>query len=157
MILTKYRIEELKKLINNALRSVYIHDRELLTKSGMERSVAFRFGVYFDRLKRRTRWLSSLHVDMEYNKHGDDSKHIPSRDNWIQPDFILHSRGNDNLNTLIIEFKPHSSGHNGKASVDKVKADLQKLRDLTSQEGKYKYGLGVFIEFGKEPPKCHYF
>jgi hypothetical protein len=153
MILTKYRIEELKRLINNAVGSVYKHDMELLIKSGMERSAAFRFGVYFDRLKIRTRWLSSLHIDMEYNKHGEDPKRIPSRrtaKQGVQPDFILHLRGCDNWNILVIEFKHWSTCDGGEA-------DMQKLRDFTSQEGKYKYGLSVFIKFGKERPECEYF
>lgn len=148
MNLNQYRIRQLHSLTREALNRLYLEDNSLLNRSGLEQSIAFRFGIYFHSLInfhsliKDTQWLSRLDLDMEYNKNGNDSKRTPSKPNGARPDFILHSRGNNENNVLIIEFK---GWWDKRQRVD----DRKKLLDFTNPEGGYAYGLGILVEFNK--------
>lgn len=56
------------------------------------------------------------HVDVEYNRHGLDRKMINLPDNCrgggrkpIYPDVIVHQRGHDNENLLVIQLKKETN------------------------------------------------
>ena len=57
------------------------------------------------------------------------------------PDFVLHKRGFNSENKLVIEFK------NGK---NMTQIDKYKLEALTVNKEGYGYVLGMFIKFGKQ-------
>lgn len=62
----------------------------------------------------------------------------------IRPDIIVHKRtGNYDDNLLAIEFKMHPNKHGEDRGT-------QKLKDLTSESGQYRYKLGIFIRIKKE-------
>ncbi len=79
---------------------------------------------------------------MEYNKNGNHSKCIPSKPNGAKPDLILHSRGNNDSNVLVIKFKGWWNGNS--RSIDR-----NKILDFTNPEGGYIYGLGILVELKK--------
>jgi len=58
------------------------------------------------------------------------------------PDIIVHQRGNNDHNILIIEVKKQSS------DIKDDKYDICKLKAFTeeSENNKYKYQFGVFIK-----------
>ena len=87
-------------------------------------------------------WLRTLRVDVEYNKNGIDTKRTLRRPNGVRPDVIIHARGHNQLNVLVVEIK---GWWNGQPRED----DIIKLEDLTNQQEEYKYGLGVFLDLGK--------
>jgi hypothetical protein len=58
------------------------------------------------------------------------------------PDILLHKRGSNEHNLLIIEFKTWWSPDNSR--------DLIKLKDFTRPDGKYKYKCGLSIILGKD-------
>ena len=150
MTLTISQIEELEQIVDAAISKIYEDDPELIEKSGMERSAAFRFGLYFYCLTRKIDWLSSLDIDMEYNKiKGQNIKPTQRRPAGTQPDFILHKR-DDDTNILVIEFKHWSNPEDREP-------DIKKLEDFVNQNDSYKYGLGIFIELGKEKGDCEPF
>ena len=74
MILTIEQINQLKEVINNTLNTLYIDDIELINRRGLERSIAFRFGLYFYNFSREIDWISNLDIDLEYNKNGEGVK-----------------------------------------------------------------------------------
>ncbi|WP_176829754.1 hypothetical protein [Tenacibaculum sp. MAR_2009_124] len=121
------------------MERIYEEDASLVQKRGMERSLSFRFGLYFHELVNS----EGLHIDLEYNKNGDEPKRIPQRPHGVVPDFLFHSRGNNEQNTLVIEFK-------GWWNNDSRENDVIKLTDFVHQEGEYKYGLGILIEFNRD-------
>lgn len=143
MHLNRNQICELESITRTALDKLYLEDTTLVNRSGLEQSIAFRFGIYFHYLIKDIEWLSRLDLDMEYNKNGNDSKRTPSKPNGARPDLILHSRGNNNSNVLIIEFKGWWNRKN--RSIDR-----DKILDFTNIEGSYSYCLGILVEFKKD-------
>ena len=141
--------EILKQTINSTLENVYQNDYDLIERGGMEQSLSFRFGLYFSTIIKDLDWLKSHNIDLEYNKNGLNPKRTPRRPNGVRPDLILHKRGENINNVLVVEFKGWWNGDR--------ESDLVKLEDFVNQDGEYKYGLGVFIEFNKEKPKIEYF
>lgn len=149
MNLNTEQIEILKQTINSTLENVYQNDYDLIERGGMEQSLSFRFGLYFSTIIKDLDWLKSHNIDLEYNKNGLNPKRTPRRPNGVRPDLILHKRGENINNIIVVEFKGWWNGDR--------ESDLVKLEDFVNQDGEYKYGLGVFIEFNKEKPKIEYF
>lgn len=141
MILTQNQIDELSDIADRALQQLFRDDLSLIQRRGMERSIVFRFGIYFHQLTRNIEWINNLDLDLEYNKNGDNVKATIRRPRGVQPDFILHRRGNNDYNTLIIEFKGWWNSHPRARELDR-----QKIEDFVNQEGEYKYGLGLLVE-----------
>ncbi|WP_162549715.1 hypothetical protein [Hymenobacter nivis] len=142
MYLNQEQIRELDLITREALDRLYLQDAVLMNRRGLEQSLAFRFGIYFHSQIKNTEWLSRLDLDMEYSKNGDDPKRTPTKPNGSRPDLILHSRGNNDGNVLIVEFK-------GWWNHQKRSVDRNKVLDFTNLEGDYRYGLGMLIEFKK--------
>ncbi|MBD2703417.1 hypothetical protein IC229_22425 [Spirosoma sp. BT702] len=139
MILDKEQIQTLKEIIKSCLLILYQNDNELIRRKGLEQSIAFRFAVYLNEAITKVDWLNGLQLDAEYNKNGVSPKRTPRRPKGVRPDLIIHSRGNNNENILVIEIK-------GWWNSEPREIDFIKLEDFTHQEGEYKYGLGVFLE-----------
>ena len=142
MNLSSEQTENLIFNVNQALDILYESDSVLIEKRIHERAIAFRFALYFQELIRDTEF-GDLDLDFEYNKREDDYKITPSKPYGSYPDLILHKRGIQDQNTLIIEFKCawSSASRSG---------DFEKLQEYTRRdlENGYYYGLGLFIEFG---------
>ena len=144
MVLQKEQREELLEIIQLSLEKLYKFDFDLIRRGGLERSLSFRFGLYFNEYIANTSW-SNLNIDLEYNKNGLNSKITPSKPNGAHPDLILHRRGENNDNILIIEFK-------GWWNRTSRQSDMNKLHDFIDIQGEYKYGMAVFIELKKKRP-----
>lgn len=138
----------LKDLIKNALNTLYEKDKELLwlgesagiDKHVGERAIVFRFGIYLQQELNKIPELEVLNLDCEYNRKGLDPKSITIRDRII-PDIILHQRGNNNHNLLVLEFK---GWWNKNQEYDK-----KKIEKLVSNEEGYGYKEGYTILLGK--------
>lgn len=150
MILSQQQIEQLQGIITNSLENLYRIDSNLIERGGMEQSVAFRFAIYLNDFIREIDWLNELQLDIEYNKNGLNPKRTPRRPNGVRPDLIIHSRGDNDANTLIVEIKGWWNGES--REVDRIK-----LEDFTHQDGEYKYGLGVFLELGRDNCEPQYY
>lgn len=153
MQLTPEQIQNTKNLINNCLNLLYTDDIRLLQRHGLERSITFRLALYINEAIRNEAWINeinqelsvtneSLKIDVEYNKSGLDPKRTPRQPFGAHPDIILHRRENNDQNILVVEIK-------GWWDRRDRQRDINKLEDLTHQNGEYKYGLGVFLELGK--------
>ena len=71
---------------------------------------------------------------------------------YFRPDIILHQRGNNSENILIIECKKAQT-IKGK----KVIYDFKKLKAFTCENGNFKYKIGVSIVFNNKHPILTYF
>jgi len=142
MILSDEQIQQIQGVITNCIDQLYLNDAALINRRGMERSASFRFAVYLHDSINEIEWLNGLQVDIEYNKNGLIPKRIPRRPNGVRPDLIIHSRGNNDANMLVVEIK--GWWNNKPRENDRIK-----LEDFTSEDGEYKYGLGVFLDLGR--------
>lgn len=153
MQLTPEQIQDTKNLINNCLKLLYTDDINLIQAGGLERSITFRLALYIYEAIENVEWINeinqelsvtneSLKIDVEYNKRGLGTKRTPRQPLGAHPDIILHRRENDERNILVVEIK-------GWWDRRDRQRDINKLEDLTHQNGEYKYGLGVFLELGK--------
>jgi hypothetical protein len=140
-------------------------DSNLLDATAHEQAISHRIAVYLEHF---FLWRPGLNVDCEYNKHLDASKtgefdvdyfkamrsKFSECECWscmhpafekfpeklFRPDILVHSRGNDDANLIVIEVKR-----------DVVcPFDLTKLKALTTPKasgGRFGYALGLFLHF----------
>lgn len=133
----------IKKLIEKALDKLYKEDYNSLIclnhkKHVGERACVFRFGIYFSQILKREKQFKGYNLDCEYNRNYDDPKRKNNGD-LIIPDIILHERGNNDNNIVVIEFKGWWS------DVKSQKDDIYKLKEFVDPYGKYKYQYGYSI------------
>ncbi|MBK8055951.1 MAG: hypothetical protein IPK35_22450 [Saprospiraceae bacterium] len=150
MILTNNQTAEIKGAIASALERVYSQDFSLIERRAHERSISFRFGLYFSEIIELTSFGddADLTIDAEYNRNLHNTKNMEgfNAPQGILPDIILHHRGFNDKNIVVIEFKGYWSG-NGR--------DDEKLRGFTHQEfNDYQYGLGLFIRLMPTLDEC---
>ena len=102
-----------------------------------ERSIVFRFAHYLQNEIRKIESFENLYVDCEYNRNIDDLKKLPEPDKRIIPDVIIHERGVNDNNMLVMEFKTYWNNDQGH--------DEEKIECFTYAKGAYKYKYGVTV------------
>ncbi len=136
-------IPELHMKVETALREFFCEDIDLLCLKANERSITHKLVEHLQRQ------FKCLEVDCEYNRRRNRTKKLPDAPETTQttrpkqrpvyPDIVVHQRGFDENNQLVIEVKKSNRGN---ASRDKGK-----LREFTKPGGDYKYRLGLFLKF----------
>lgn len=126
----RYKIGDLHQKVRIALRALFCKDARLLDLDVHEQSITHSLANHLQSQ------FEDLDVDCEYNRHGEDPKKLG--DNTIIPDIVVHQRGCDCSNALVIEVK--------KSNSDRAKKDEHKLSGLTDRECGYGYSLGMFLE-----------
>lgn len=152
MILTEPQIDEIKNAIISSVERIYGQDFLLIARKAHERSCAFRFGLYFTEAVAQTSFGVDydLTIDFDYNRNRDGVKNMEGFDDvhGVFPDIILHHRGENDKNIVVIEFKGYWT-----RSGD----DHEKLCGFTHQEANdYHYGLGVFVRLGTNFETCEF-
>lgn len=141
MIITDNQTSEIKGAIASALERVYSQDFSLIESRAHERSIAFRFGLYFSEIIKQTSFCydAELTIDFDYNRNGEGVKDMEgfSLSHGVYPDLIFHNRGYNNKNIVAFEFKGYWT---------KKGRDEDKLKGFTHPTvNDYQYGLGVSI------------
>ena len=137
--------EDLRKCIYRAGEDLYLRDSYLIANENAhvaERSIVFRFGLYLEQCLRSSKRLMQYHLDCEYNRNLDDPKRIASRPNGSAPDLIVHRRGTNEDNLLIVECKGYW------AEEHQLEQDRVKLREFLTFP--YFYTFGLLIRFERE-------
>ena len=100
-----------------------------------ERSIAHKLGCYLSNL------INEYNVDCEFNRNLDAVKKIGKDD--VIPDIVIHKRGSNKDNLVVIEVKPWWN-HKKEDFIN----DENKLLYLTDSnyQYKYKYGLSLIIK-----------
>ena len=128
--------EFIQSLIQKVERSVdllYENDLELLENSLHEDTVGAQLKTYLDV------YFPAHHVDCNYNRHITDHKR--GIDNKLfRPDIVVHQRLTDKYNLIYFELKTEKNKEDRQD-------DINKILYATNPEGKFKYDLGVFIDF----------
>jgi hypothetical protein len=136
--------EEVRQAVSVALERVTDEDTDLLRFDINERSITRRLGMYLQEAVSEP-W----DVDVEYNRIGKDddvTKRLPEemlqeeRKGAVYLDVIIHQRGSEDDNLLVIEAK--KSGNSSDGDRQKIRAYLQHLD--------YDYGLFVRFDTGQD-------
>lgn len=132
----------LDKLLDSALDKLYEKDSYLFEYDVHERTIVFRFGHYLQNLMDATGEFQDFHLDFEYNRNGMQPKRIPANPrNGAFPDLIIHQRGSNKYNLLVMEFKPPWNAD----AVD----DYKKLKQFVNASDRYNYLCGKSILLGR--------
>lgn len=129
----------LENLIQKSLDNLYANDKYLIEHKVAERDITHRFAYYFENNMQNTD-VSSYNVDCEYNRDGYGIKQVHG--NYVYPDFILHKRGSNEDNLLIIEFKTWWNPNNDK--------DIEKIQWMMHPQLRYKYKYGCSITINQD-------
>ena len=141
--------EVLGNIINKALSELYddVNDKYLILNRPVddlenhvsERAIVFRFGIYLQYLMSKESDLENYDLDCEYNRALYSIKRLPSFENGVYPDLIIHKRGEMEHNLLVMEIKTWWNSNTDQ--------DCKKLREFVSEKGlfKYKYGLSILV------------
>lgn len=134
--MTKIGFKVTEQRVNAALSELESRDAALLRRDVAERSITARFATYLQRT------FPEHDVDVEYNRHGLNPKTLPalpscgSRSGYVFPDVVVHRRGTDERNLLVVEVKKSTS----RKPRDCDRAKIRAMRR------KYGYTYGVLIE-----------
>lgn len=131
--------ELLEELIKKSLDDLYQNDEYLIKHRVAERDITSKFAHYFQNNMRET-IIADYDVDCEYNRDGYGMKNIDGT--LVYPDFILHKRGTNDSNLLIIEFKTWWNSDN--------REDIEKLKAMMSHWYRYQYQYGYSIILNQE-------
>lgn len=113
-----------------------------------EWAVAHRLAIYLEK------HFPGYSVDCEYNRMPgepeatyDTTQHVPKRlhgNKQVRPDIIIHERGNNDRNLVVIELKKASNKHG-------IDDDAEKLRAFKDDASlRYAYAFQVTIPIGKD-------
>ena len=137
-------MNDILEIVVSVLDRVYANHSYLIQNQVSERSIVFWFGIYFYEAIQGTKY-SEYNLDVEYNRNLQEVKRTENYPRGTYPDLILHKRGCNDSNILIIEFKPWWN--------HEIDDDLVKLQDFTNPDGEYKYNLGLSILIDSETPR----
>lgn len=127
--------------VNSGLRQVRNRDYLLLENRVHEQTLTGKLAHYLQHE------FPDHNVDIEYNKHFDHPKLYGYfvEDDEARPDIIVHQRGSDEENLLVIEVKKRGV----ESSNDDM--DIMKLEGLTKKATRdhhfFGYSFGLFIDF----------
>jgi len=137
--------EEIKSRLISALQMLVKKDSHLLTVDANERSITHRLAVYLEGL------FPGWDVDCEYNRNLETvkrlsvfKKHIDNDNDHgssVFPDIIIHHRGPNGENLVVIEAK--KSSNPSRHMDDTCKCDRCKLKCLKDELG---YQFAYFLE-----------
>lgn len=162
-----YSFEEIEKSVKDALDKLYYNDRYLLEHDVNEQAITHRLAIYLENV------FFNYNVDCEYNRYGDDPKRLKEKsfkkydklfkyeidrlikeidtDKLAKPDIILHKRGRNDQNLLVIEVK---KSDNKDDNYDRLKLMIYIDKDYGLN---YKYGLFIKLNKKKELNKLCWF
>ena len=132
--------------VNDALEEFVGRDRELLEHGAHELAHVHRFGVYVERRLRDELAAGQLTVDLDYDRDGLFAKETcfdpPLRSKTdedgisrFRPDLIIHRRGREGPNVLVLEWKKH-------ARPDAITRLQQRVEHIMRT---FQYTLGVIV------------
>ena len=142
------RTDEAKNYLERAIARLEHADCHLLVVNVSERCIAARLAMYL------REYFVDYDVDVEYNRHGPDVKQLHEvvqdcprdRDDEGQsvlPDVVVHRRGGDDSNLLVIEMKKSSNQ-------SRMDSDRKRIRAFCKELG-YNVGALVVCKTGHRP------
>lgn len=144
-------------------------DRDLIQRDANERTVVANIyckaNAILNEIQTRNNDLENLGIDLEYNRNYANPKRVyekcdmcPNEGCFIKvrglqytvssPDMIIHQRGSNDNNQVVIEFKKASNVNAHERSADKAKLIYFTCqRPFPDHENEnYQYRIGYFID-----------
>lgn len=131
---------DLAQLLQTACDGFLAHDADMIRKRAHEQSITETLASYLRPA------LTGWHLNCEYNRQGEDGD--PKRDargRLRRPDIIVHRRGHDRDNLLVVEMKPAWEG------METIDVDRQKLRAMLAPPRSYCYAFLITYTDAPEP------
>ncbi len=137
--------DTIQRAVRSALSELVRKDSDLLEVHGHELSHVHRFGVYLEGVLGGHLTLYGLTIDMDYDRHGQLQKVLVmqpelgrmdrAEGSRFRPDLIVHHRGDDERNALVVEWKKNAG-----------REDIELLRDRVLRVKQiYGYMLGMLV------------
>ena len=120
-------IEALQKTISEHGYQGTVQNRDI-----HEQALSHRLAYHLE----NSNFFTGYNVDCEYNRHGDDTKE--DSEGRFRPDIIIHVRGNDDDNLIMIETKKFNDPAQ---EIEEVTQDLQRRK----REFRYKNAFLVIF------------
>ncbi len=131
-------MEDLIEKVKEAINILYKEDKILFNNNVSERCLVYNFAKHFINLLDSEEY-KGLNVDLEYNRNCKGMKTIENQ-LTSYPDLILHKRGSNSDNRMVIEFKKWNNLY-------RLNKDRKKLSSFKTE---YGYKLCMLIVFHKE-------
>jgi len=156
-----YTKDELERIVKSSLMKLRNLDKKLLEIKVNERTITHKLAEYLQQN------FLEYNVDCEYNRYRDYAKRIRTQHDrsreinnlsntelakliWenkeadtIYPDIIIHNRGTQEGNILVIEVKKSSN-------LNTAESDKEKIEELMRRPYNYKFGLFLRIDLNGE-------
>ncbi len=125
------------RAVLDAISKLFERDRKLLTLDAAERTVAAQIANYL------RPHFKALDIDVDYNRMGDVPKTVAydEKPERVYPDIIVHVRGDNTANVLVIELKKDTNR-------EMKDRDIRKLRAYR-RELEYRHALFLRIGTGE--------
>ncbi len=147
---------QLKQKIEKAIEKLKEKDMFLINNDLHEITIAHKLAEYLESE------FKDWDVDIEYNKKIDidmlknTSKAIPNgfgnagesgrkQQRRLRIDIIIHYRGKNDYDSNLLAIELKKVGNRSRRNMDE-----DALKQLTDQNGPYKYQFGLFIDMNKE-------
>ena len=139
--------------LQEALAKLVAQDAYLLANDLNERTITHKLAEYLQPL------FPDRNVDCEYNRDGHEPKRVrlqpagegpPDLGSYVYPDIIVHQRGTNDHNLLIIEAKKAYRNN------DAIDHDRAKVEAFAS-DLRYRFGAVVVFKVTHENPECRAF
>lgn len=145
-------IEKLLLLLDAAIKEFYVKDEYLIQERVHERTCVARIAHYLQNMLDKDEAWRDLNADCEYNRQVPDEKLSDScvceeseyEMYSVYPDLIVHHRGYNDKNLLVVEFK-----HACNDSEKNRKKDIGKIKDMIKDPQKH-YMMGVYVCLGRQ-------
>ena len=134
--------EEVVAIVEGAVFRLASEQLDLLTLGVNEQTISHQLAGYI-----RKSIPDGLRVDVEYDRHGEGAKflHLPSKKgvnderiaSKVRPDVVVHRRGDDEQNILVIELKKPG------LNLSRDRAKLEAFRD------QYQYQNAAHVVLGR--------
>ena len=139
--------EEMSKVMNAVMDLFHENDRGLLSINDTdtklhEVAISHRIAFYVEIVLGEFLVQNGLKVDIEYNKHGEDEKRRLDGSKF-RPDIVVHIRGADKLNLLVIEVKKEE---HSKADKEEARKRVDELCLPRAGANTYGYEFGFVLE-----------
>lgn len=145
-----YTKDEIERILRSCLKKLRKLDKQLLDINVNERTITHKLAEYLQQN------FPEFNVDCEYNRFEDLIKKLElpkDKINWndteaksVFPDIIVHKRGTQEYNLLVIEIKKSSN-------INLSDFDQMKLHIFRQEPYNYTFGLFLRIDLDGEQDK----
>ena len=144
---------EIESLIYYAIQQAIKNDSALIDLNVSERAIMFHLARYI-----REKTPIEFHVDCEYNRHLTDIKKLIYLKNLVEaedehkviPDILIHKRGEDASNLLVVELKKFGANQND------LDSDFRRLKAFKDKPYSYVYAVQIVISNAVNEPVMSY-